>query len=180
MANLKWKDLWNVFSLPLATLLVLSAIFYWSIIPGRYQQALIGRRAPNIRFSFTDGKASSIWELQGKVLLLNFWASWCSPCVEEMPSLKNLEEALREEKFLLLAFHVEGDTDGFRSIRKRVINPRHLITKFEADDLRPYAIAGIPYTILVDKEGMVRQIYFGPRNWKEKSLVIEMMHFLRN
>src|SRR4051812_8468449 len=70
--------------------------------------------APEIEFEMPDGKSTSIQKLRGRVVLLNFWASWCGPCIEEMPSLRMLEQHYKNKGFIVLAFNISESKEQIR------------------------------------------------------------------
>lgn len=121
--------------------------------------------APEIEFEMPDGKGTSVHKLKGTVLLLNFWASWCAPCIEEMPSLRMLEQHLKDRGFVLLAFNISESKEQIRGRLGGTEMPDNLIFNFDKEFLRPYEIGAIPVSVLVDSAGIIRQVYSGPRNW---------------
>lgn len=125
----------------------------------------MGKAAPDIEFTLPGGKRSSIAKQRGRVLLINFWAAWCGPCLIEMPSLRALEQKFPDSELGVFAFHVEGETEASKQDWRSHGFPKNLVFKFDPRQLEPYRVSTIPLTVLVDKQGVFRKSYFGPRDW---------------
>lgn len=127
---------------------------------------LEGKKAPEIEYMTSDGKSTSLNKQEGTTILMNFWASWCEPCMEEMPSLVALESHYASKGLLLLAFNIEDSAGA--NIQGKIAGtqmPRNVIYNFNKDSMRPYNVSGVPLTVLIDKKGIVRRVYQGPRDW---------------
>ena len=125
-----------------------------------------GVSAPNFSLPGLDGKNVSLADFKGKVVLVNIWATWCAPCVEEMPSMEKLYEELKGKDFELLAVSV--DESGAEAVKpfmeKHKLNfPMLLDTKGEIKNL--YQATGIPESFIIDKDGMIVEKIVGPRDW---------------
>ncbi len=125
------------------------------------------KRAPD--FSLTDlhGGKIGLKQFRGKIILLNFWATWCGPCKEEMPFLETLHRQFKEKDFVLLTVSV--DYEGARPVQEFINKqgytfPVLLDPKSEVLDL--YEVKGIPTTFLIDKKGKMIGRAIGPRDWK--------------
>ncbi|MDO4575299.1 MAG: TlpA disulfide reductase family protein [Planctomycetia bacterium] len=106
-----------------------------------------------------EGKAFDLDSLKGKVVLIDFWASWCAPCMEEMPNLQAAYEKYRDKGFEVVGFSLDEDMDALKKcIADRKISwPIVVKSKVEGavDPTEAYAIAGIPTLFLIDKDGKV-------------------------
>src|SRR5204862_9678 len=130
----------------------------------------LARRGPTLAPDFVvpdlAGRTVRLSGLRGKVVVLNLWATWCAPCIEEMPSMERLYAELREADFALLA--VSQDEDG-----KRVVAPfverMHLSFPVLLDPERQvgdrYGVTGYPETFVIDRNGYVVEHVIGPRDW---------------
>jgi thiol-disulfide isomerase/thioredoxin len=130
-----------------------------------------GQEAPDIPFEL-NGRHTSLKEHRGKVVLLNFWASWCGPCMSEMPSLARLERRLGPEGLEVLAFNVQESEVTDRVTAAEM--PHNLIYEFPHDRLRAYPFSGIPATFLIDKEGIAKRVYHGPMDWMNARILKEI------
>jgi peroxiredoxin len=102
---------------------------------------------------------------RGRVLLVNFWATWCPPCLEEMPSLERLWRQHKDSGFVLLAVSLDGDPApvGPFVAEHRLTFPVALDSKFEVANL--YGVRALPATFIVDRSGNLAALALGPRTW---------------
>jgi peroxiredoxin len=128
--------------------------------------SVIGQPAPDFTLPNLESQMVSLSAFRGKVILLNIFATWCPPCVEEMPSMQKLYMALNGEDFEILAVSI--DTDGARTVapfmRKHKLNFPAL-TDTEGVIKRLYRIRGIPESYIIDRSGKVVDKVIGPRDW---------------
>ena len=125
-----------------------------------------GLPAPNFTLPGLDGKMVSLNDYRGKVVLLNIWATWCPPCVDEMPSMQKLHQTLKDERFEILAVSI--DESGMKIVRPfmkkhRLSFPALLDPK--GDIKRLYQITGVPESFVLDKNGTIVEKIIGPRDW---------------
>jgi peroxiredoxin len=127
----------------------------------------VGFRAPGFSGSTLDGRSLSLADYRGKVVMINFWATWCIPCRVEMPSMENLYEKYGERGFEILA--VSGGES--RSVVQPFIEnlklsfPILLDEQFEVHE--KYEVSAIPSTYLVDKSGVITHRFFGAVDWND-------------
>jgi cytochrome c biogenesis protein CcmG, thiol:disulfide interchange protein DsbE len=147
-------------------------LLFWSKYSRVPSSPLLGKSAPDFSFRWPDGREGLLSSLRGKTVLLNFWASWCEPCMEEMPSLQALERKLDAAQipFVLLAVNLDGVNDP-PGISKM---PKNLIFNYNHESIGAYSLGSIPVSVLIDPRGMVRQIYLGSRNWADPGIVSVM------
>lgn len=119
-----------------------------------------GDAAPDFTADLADGTTFILSEQQGKVILLNFWATWCGPCVREMPAFEKLHGEY-EEDVVILAVNCMEDTEIVDAFLKE--NGYTFPIAYDTDgsiNMR-YPTQGIPYTLVIDAEGIIRNIYVG-------------------
>lgn len=137
------------------------------------QAPRVGALAPDFTLSDMNGKAISLSQFRGKVVMLNFWATWCPPCRAEMPSIENLYRQLNKSgNFVLLAVNVEENArDSIKefSSRSSLSFPILLDSKGQAANL--YQVNGIPQTYLIDQKGVIVQKVDGGREWDSPRIV---------
>jgi peroxiredoxin len=131
-----------------------------------------GTKAPNFHLEDLKGQKVELRHLRGKVVFLNFWATWCSPCKEEMPSMEELCKQFKDKDFVFLAISV--DYAGIKPVKEYIEKHRYtfpvlLDPKCETLDL--FQVKGIPTTLLVDKKGIIIGKAVGPRDWKRPEVV---------
>lgn len=110
---------------------------------------------PEIAFQGPDGEKRSLADFRDRVIVLNFWAVWCAPCLKEMPSLDRLQAKLEKERFEVVAVSIDrGDGDGPRSFFQRLeINHLRLYRDPTNQSSRAIKIRGLPTTLLIDGQG---------------------------
>jgi cytochrome c biogenesis protein CcmG/thiol:disulfide interchange protein DsbE len=141
-------------------------------------QPVKNKEAPNFYLEGLNCKKVELKDFKGKVVFINFWATWCSPCKEEMPSMEALYQQFKEKAFVFLSISV--DYKGRKSI-KEFIEKNHytfpvlLDQKYSTLDL--YEVKRILTTFIIDKKGMMIGKEIGPRDWK-KPEVISMLNYL--
>ena len=133
----------------------------------------IGSEAPNFTVQDADRKLT-LTDYRGQVVVLNFWATWCPPCVEEMPSLVQMQQRLKDKGITVLAVSLDVDEAAYRKFLKD--HGVNLITVRDPDlkssDL--YGTFKYPETYIIDRNGILRRKFIGAVNWNDP----EVMEFL--
>ena len=128
--------------------------------------ARLGEPAPNFQLRDLNGRLVTLSDLRGKVVLLNFWATWCGPCRVEMPAMEQLYHMFSRKDFEILA--VSTDAQGV-AITRPFQQENHLTFPILHDtDYRvglTYGARSLPMTFMVDRQGVVRHQIFGARDW---------------
>ena len=126
--------------------------------------------APDFTLKTIDGQEITLSKLEGKVILLDFWATWCGPCREAMPHLALLYKTYHQSGFEVIGMSTDkGDTDAVRRFVKSMDIPYPVIMT-PNDVERRYGITGLPTSILIDKEGKIRQKFVGFTNEVAKKM----------
>ncbi len=157
--------------------LLLGIVYVVGRSPRKRAASFLGKAAPPIAFVL-EGKETSLAAYKGKTVLLNFWASWCGPCIEEMPALRALENRLKDRGFVLLAVNVSGEPYDVLKKTSADELPTLRVHQFSEKDLEAYQIEVIPHSVLIDKDGVAREIFVGPRHWDSESVVAALEKFL--
>ena len=124
-----------------------------------------GVQAPAFELTTTGGKTVALAGLKGQVVFLNFWATWCPPCREEMPSMERLHQEFKEQGLAVLAVNIqESPKQAERFMRDfRLTFPALLDAEGKVSGL--YSVRGLPSTYLVDRTGRVVGQAVGARDW---------------
>lgn len=139
----------------------------------------VGDEAPNFMLRDLTGHVMSLSQLRGKVVLLNFWATWCGPCRVEMPAMEQLYRTLPRKEFEILA--VSTDPQGAAVTRPFQREMGFTFPILHDSEYRvglTYGARTIPITFMVDRRGIVRQKIFGARDWdspQARDLIQELM-----
>ena len=125
-----------------------------------------GVNAPNFTLPDLNGKMVSLADYKGRVVLLNIWATWCRPCVEEMPSMEKLHQELKDEKFTILAVSI--DESGAKAVQPFM--KKHKLSFSALIDIAGtinslYQTTGVPESFIIDKQGRILEEIIGPRDW---------------
>jgi len=124
------------------------------------------KKAPYCCFEGLNGEKVQLNALKGKIVLLNFWASWSGPCKEEMPSIEALYQHYKERDFAFLTISI--DYEGPEPVRKFIEKHRYRFSVLldpKGKTLDLFEINKIPATLIIDKEGKMIGRVIGPRNW---------------
>jgi len=131
----------------------------------------VGEIAPDFRVKNLRGGAMTLSEHRGRVVLINFWATWCEPCRTEMPSMEALYRSQRQHDFEILAISI--DTSGAPPVRQYVEQfgfsfPALLDDNFQVNDL--YQVRVAPTSILIDRQGRVVARIPGAKDWNSPDM----------
>ena len=135
-----------------------------------------GDRAPGFELADDTGTGVSLRDYAGKVVLLNFWATWCPPCVQEMPSLNDTYERFREDGFVVLGISVDEDRDEYAQFLRRAGVSFPTVRDPERVVSTRYGTAKYPESYLISREGRVLRKYVGPEDWSRP----EVSNYLRS
>ncbi|KPV41781.1 hypothetical protein AN478_01335 [Thiohalorhabdus denitrificans] len=123
--------------------------------------------APEIELPNLDGETRSLSDLRGKVVLVNFWASWCPPCREEMPSMQRLYEDLQDRDFEILAVNVGEQEPTVFSFTQGELDTEitfPILLDSGGELIERYPVQGLPTTFLVDRQGRLAYKAMGGRD----------------
>lgn len=122
---------------------------------------VIGAPAPDFELMDLQGETTSLTELRGGVVLLNFWATWCGPCRLEMPTLQDKYDEFREADFTVLGVNFDESQEDVRAFGEELGLTFPLLLDPGGRVQRLYNVRGYPSTVIVDAQGVIRVIHIG-------------------
>lgn len=125
--------------------------------------------APDFTLVDTAGRTWSLDALKGRVVFVNFWASWCQPCLQEMPSMQALQSFLPEDKFIMLSILFNDAPVLAENIAERLNLTFPILIDPENSAARAYRLTGVPETYIIDKQGVLRKKFIGPVEWDSEA-----------
>jgi peroxiredoxin len=125
------------------------------------QAANVGTPAPDFVLTARDGGKVRLADLKGDVVMINFWASWCGPCRQEMPLLSQLQTKYEPLGFKLLGVNVEPDTQAALAWLKDVTVTFPILFDTSSEVAGRFGVEGMPSTVFVDRAGNVRYVHRG-------------------
>jgi len=140
---------------------------------------LAGRSAPDFALKSASGENLRLSEYRGNVVMINFWATWCGPCRQEMPLLDDLYNRYQRVGFSLLGVNIDDDSRrAMRMIEELGVSFPVL---FDADKevSKLYQVEAMPVTVLLDREGTVRHVHHGYKPGYEEQYLTEIRSLLR-
>jgi len=177
MSNLPTRESGRIIKKYLSVWQGLTLCFILAMIPGHTSSALrqLENRplAPDFSLHHRNGTPYRLSELRGKVILVNFWATWCPPCRAELPTLQRAWERLKGKDFVVLAITVDENEQAidkfFLTLSHAVTFP--VLTDAHMDAAQFWPLRGLPATFLVDKTGHVSHVVHGALDWSSPELI---------
>lgn len=134
----------------------------------------VGDRAPDFSVVTDSGRQITRSNFGGRLLVLNFWATWCPPCVEEMPSLNEFQKRMASSGVVVLGISVDKNERSYREFLQRA-NVSFLTARDPAADISSeYGTFKFPETYVIDRNGNVLQKHIGQQAWTNQQLMDEI------
>ncbi len=152
----------------------------YALLAGSSTPLLLGRGslAPNFELPRLSGESLALTELRGQVVLVNFWATWCKPCEDEMPAMERVYRALHPDGFELLAISVDEDETVVARFREEMgISFPILLDPTRAVSSR-YQAFRFPESFKIGSDGVVVERYSGPQAWGTPAYVARVRRLL--
>ncbi|MBA2485591.1 MAG: TlpA family protein disulfide reductase [Nitrospira sp.] len=149
-----------------ATILAVMFVVVW-LQSSKYEPLLVGKVAPDFQLPDLNDKQLRLSDYRGKVVFLNFWATWCKPCREEMPSMEVLYKNFEKDGLVILAISIDRVTTTKEIppfVKGLNLTFPVLIDSWGQTDKR-YKLMGVPETYIIDQQGILRDKVIGPRDW---------------
>jgi peroxiredoxin len=137
-----------------------------------------GSTAPGFELPNLDGGSLALSQVNGKVVLVNFWATWCKPCEDEMPAMETLYRELHGAGFELIAISVDDDRAAVAAFRDRLGLSFPILIDAEQDAAAAYQTFRFPESFLIGRDGIVVERYIGPKEWAAPAYVSRVRRLL--
>ncbi len=138
----------------------------------------LGDPAPDFSLIDLQGKTWTLSELKGQVVFINFWATWCPPCLKELPSMQKLYTILPAEKFKMLAILNKDET----ALANLVVKQKGITIPILDDSQNivgpNYSLTGLPETFIINKEGLLVEKFIGPAQWDAPKYIQIIMKYI--
>jgi peroxiredoxin len=142
--------------------------------------AAIGPGAsPDFTLRSLDGRNLRLHEQRGQVVMVNFWATWCGPCRQEMPHLNRLHEKYRASGFVLLGVNIDDDTRKAADLARSMGLKFPVLFDTDKAVTRRWDLGAMPSTVLIDRDGRVRHIHRGYRDGLEATYESQTRELLK-
>jgi len=137
--------------------------------------------APDFTLASRAGKPVSLAQYKGQVVMINFWATWCGPCREEMPHLEAIHKKYGKMGFTMLGVNVEPDPQAATTWLAKQGKPVSFPILFDTDSKvsKLYKVAGMPSTVIVDRKGKVRLLHKGYKSGDENEYLNSIRALIR-
>lgn len=144
----------------------------WATL-GKTSRVVVGQRAPDFAGDSFDGESLGLSQFRGRPVFLNFWASWCIPCIEEAPDLRRTYERFRDSEIVMLGVN----SQDFKSDAERYVERHHLEYKNLRDPSgrisSSYGVRAFPESFFISRGGTVVHVVYGPMTSAEMKARIE-------
>jgi peroxiredoxin len=135
--------------------------------------------APDFTLRTLDGQNLRLGEQRGRVVLVNFWATWCGPCRQEMPHLNKLYEKYKSSGFVLLGVNVDDDSQQAAGVASKLGVKFPVLPDSDKRVSRQYDLSAMPSTVLIDRDGKVRYLHRGYQNGYETTYDKQIRELLK-
>lgn len=122
-----------------------------------------------------QGNLVKISDYKGKVVIVSFWATWCNPCMKELPVLGGIQKAAGQDKIQVISVNYKENKKIFKSIAEALVDNPLMITHDKSGFIsRKYGVGPIPHMVIIDKNGIVKNIHIGYSEKKLPELIDEI------
>jgi len=161
------------------TIVLLLAVFVYVIFDSfRERVIVVGDSAPDFSITADNGRAITTSNFGGKLLVLNFWATWCEPCIIEIPSLNKFQQRFANSGVVVLGVSVDKDEKAYRDFlgkaRVSFLTARDPDNKINAD----YGTLKFPETYIIDSRGKVLRKIINAQNWMSERMISDVESLL--
>jgi thiol-disulfide isomerase/thioredoxin len=144
------------------------------------QDRLVGKPAPGQDLLKLDGTPFRIADYRGKVLILDFWASWCGPCIQSMPRIHQISRQFTDAGVEAVFVNIEESEDRVRTLLERLELVPTVALDTEGSFAKQYAVQAIPQTVVIDRDGTILKVFVGAGEKTHQELVQLLTELAKN
>lgn len=154
--------------LPLVTMAIFLVFLMVLPVWGQHPAPEVDHVAPDFTLPDLEGNQISLSTYKGRVVLLNFWATWCPPCRLEMPTMEKAYRKYRDKGFEVVAVSVDaGPKSSVKSFLRELGLSFQVLLDPDMETLRAYRGFSLPMTVVIDRQGVIRSRELGYRDWSD-------------
>lgn len=135
-------------------------------------------RPVEIQLEDTYGNTVRMSDFRGKVVFLNFWATWCAACVVEMPSMEKLHLRLKDKNFAMVAINVQESDVQVKAFFEKLKLSFTTLLDINGEVAAGFAVNALPTTYVLDKKGRIVGAAIGPRKWDSRASIALFEHLM--
>lgn len=156
----------------LAGVAVLAACLFWVVTDAFTERVVdVGQKAPDFQVVTETGKTITAKSFGGKLLVLNFWATWCPPCVEETPSLNEMARQMAGQGVVVVAVSVDRNENAYKAFLKRMNIGFETSRNPDATVSASFGTYKFPETYVITPDGKVVEKYIANQNWTSPEVI---------
>jgi peroxiredoxin len=135
--------------------------------------------APDFQLSDLEGTPVTMQDYRGKVLIINFWATWCPPCRAELPSMNRAWKKLEQQGVAMIAINIGEDEESIRSFLKDYPIDFQVLLDKDSQSLQQWQINGLPTSYVVGRNGFIYYQAVGDREWDNEQLLKKVLYLTK-
>jgi peroxiredoxin len=153
--------------------LATAAVAPWEI------DEIMGKEAPNFTLRDLSGSEASLSSHRGKVVLINFWATWCKPCKNEMPSFNSLFNRFKDKGFIVLGISIDKSKKPVQKFLNKIPVDFPILLDSDIVVAKAYKVYAYPTTFLVDRDGVLSEKFIGEKDWLHSEMIELIERYLK-
>jgi thiol-disulfide isomerase/thioredoxin len=138
-----------------------------------------GGAAPALELADLNGLKHRLADYRGKVVLINFWATWCEPCRDEMPSMQRLKNRFADKPFIVLAVNIGESEVRIGEFLQKLPLDFTVLRDHSSAAMKAWRVRGLPASFVVGPDGRIRYSHIGELNWDDEKLVSTLARLFR-
>lgn len=150
-----------------------AAVAPWEI------EDIMGKQAPPFSLKNLDGRPLSLADYKGKVVLINFWATWCKPCRVEMPSLNKLFKKYGKQGLVVIGVSIDKTRDPVREFLEEIPLDFPIVLDSDTSVSKNYKVFAFPTTFLIDRGGILKEKFIGEMDWMHSDMTTMIEEYLK-